>query len=112
MTTPNNPRDELRIEIIDWIDSVTCDVHQTKSDYEYCADQILFQVDTYVKGIIGEDIPIFVKGHQVKTGDVMQIDLSGGTGSAVFRESCRNIQDNGKNVLKAEQRQKAGLEDE
>lgn len=89
MTTPNNPRDELRIEIIDWIDSVTCDVHQTKSDYEYCADQILFQVDTYVKGIIGEDF------------DVANYPFGNAQIEAVVA-----------NKLKAEQRQKAGLENE
>lgn len=55
--------------------------------------------------IVGEDIPIYVNGKQVKDGDPMEIDLSGGTSDPRFRESCRNIQDNGKNMEKYRIRQ-------
>lgn len=57
--------------------------------------------------IIGEDVPIFVDGKQVKKGDPMLIDLSGGVEDARFKESCRNIQENGRNLEKADARKRA-----
>lgn len=43
MTNPSKDiaGSELREQIIEWIDAITCDVHTVRSDYEYCADQIL-----------------------------------------------------------------------
>lgn len=56
--------------------------------------------------VIGEDVAIFVDGKQVKHGDPMEINFQDGVGSKSFRESCLAIQENGRNLEKAEQREK------
>jgi len=57
--------------------------------------------------VIGKDVPIFVDGQEVKKGDAMVIELTGGVDSPRFRESCKNIQENGRNLEKADARQRA-----
>jgi len=105
------------IQKLDSIDEIigqlVFDVHKSGSNGE-TIDKVMFRsleakqaLSTLVAGIIGEDIPIFIDGKQMQKGDAMTIDLSGGIGDEKFRESCKNIEKNGRNLEKADVRLRA-----
>lgn len=56
--------------------------------------------------VIAPDVLIYSEGKLVKHGDPMMIDFSDGVDSERFRESCRNIQENGRNLEKADARKR------
>lgn len=67
-------------------------------------DDILQLFTDLCNEVIGPDVPIYSEGKLVKRGDIMTVDLSGGIDDERFRESCRNIQENGRNLEKTDAR--------
>lgn len=71
---------------------------------EDAIDAIMFLVEATCKEVIGPNVRVFVQGKELHDGDPMMIDLSGGVDSPIFKESCKNIQENGRNLEKVDAR--------
>lgn len=74
------------------------------------ADKMMSLVKDHVEYIVGEDVKLYnpINRKEVKHGEQVTIDFSDGTDSPVFQASAKFIEDNGRNNLRAEQRNRGG----